>query len=366
MSLVQRMNLQPPVLTGLPLSAEAEPLSPGRTWRLGPLLARLDWRLPRLELSVLLQSTPSVCVFRMLPPRASRWLLGLVGRAYFSLNRTKRARILASLEAFLGQDAGRRELRRLWGAVRGGIIDHYHEKLMLGFQPLERVQKILAERLEVEGEPALARAYAQGRGVVLVTGHFGAVEYLPLSLAMRGYPLTTMVHCKSEGLRRALEEKAARFGTNLLDPKSESVLFRAIQELKGGRVLITQCDELDCWRPYSNQVIDFLGLEAGLDRSLEILVRKSKAPVVFGLMHRRPGRRYRLCLQPVDPGPHPPRGQVARSCLSLLCQSIGQEPQAWYEWAKLNRLIDDPPVAPENPKPVGLPGEAAAQVSHPA
>jgi hypothetical protein len=108
-------------------------------------------------------------------------------------------------------------------------------------------------------------------------------------------------------------------------------------------------------------MINFLGMESGLDRSLDLLARKSRSPVVFGLMHREPRRRYRLRFDLVAAPEKAGRGQVARACLDLLCQNIKQEPHAWYEWAKLIRLINDtPPVANQYRQPVGTPREAAA------
>jgi KDO2-lipid IV(A) lauroyltransferase len=354
------MRISPKTLARLSLPFDGDASKHSLHWSFGSLFSRIaSWN--RLDLSRMLQSGPNVWLFRRLHPIASRWLLGMVGRAYFHLDQKKRSKIINSLESFIGPEAGPDQVQRLWSSVRAGIIDHYHEKLMLGFKPLDSLQKLLMKRLEVEGDNVLAQAFSMGRGVIMVTGHFGAVEYIPLSLAMLGYPLTTMVHCKSQGLREALEHKASLFNTNLLDPKSESVLFRALQELKEGRVLITQCDELDCWRPYRNQSINFLGMDCGLDRSLDLLARKSRSPVVFGLMHREPGRRYRLRLHPVTPTGTAPRSQVALTCLNLLNQNIRQEPEAWYEWSKLIRLINDaPPVETTSSNPVSIPSEVAA------
>jgi len=353
------MRLQPTTINTIPLIFKKKEPSPPKDWNLEKILAGIAG-VRGLDLSRMLQASSSVWLFQHLPAWASRHLLGLVGAAYFKLNQTKRSQIMASLQAYLGEDENQGTLRRLWASVRSGIVDHYHEKLMMGFKPLDWLQGLMNRRLKVEGESVLKQAHDQGRGVIMVTGHFGAVEFMPLSLAMHGYPLATMVHCKSRSLREALEYKASLFNTNLLDPKSESVLFRALQELKEGRVLITQCDELDCWRPYPNQFINFLGQETGLDRSLDLLARKSRAPVVFGLMHRRPGRRYLLRITPVTDMDKPERGHVARACLDLLCRNIGQEPQAWYEWAKLARLLNAPPVTTEAEEPVPIPSEAAA------
>ena len=130
--------------------------------------------------------------------------------------------------------------------------------------------------------------------MILVTGHYGALEFLPGALAFRGYPLTAMVHCKTPRLKAVLEDRAARANTKLLDPKSGEVFFQALDHLKQGRVVLTQCDEIDMWRPYRDKSLDFIGLRVPLDRSMDILARKSKAVVVMGLVHRMGHGRYVL------------------------------------------------------------------------
>jgi lauroyl/myristoyl acyltransferase len=184
--------------------------------------------------------------------------------------------------------------------------------------------------------------------VVLVTGHFGAVEFLPPALAFSGRALTAMVHCNSPSLRRILERRAARAGVDLLDPKSNSIIFSALDHLKKGRILITQCDEIDMWRPYRDRSINFLGLEVGLDRSMDILIRKSKAPVVFGLMHRRGRGRYELVLTTPRPRAGGSRPEsMGAACLRMLGDEIYNCPSAWYEWKKLRPFL--PPIPRTEP-----------------
>ncbi|MBW2142042.1 MAG: lysophospholipid acyltransferase family protein, partial [Deltaproteobacteria bacterium] len=193
----------------------------------------------------------------------------------------------------------------------------------------------------VTGLENLDQALSEGKGAILVTGHYGAVEFIPAILSFKGYKVTAMVHCNSKALRRILEERAARLGIKLLDPKSETVFFSAIQHLKEGRILLTQCDEISMWRPYQNRKINFLGLEVGLDRCLDIMARKSRAPVLFGLNHRRGQRRYELVIE--QPSGHPAtRGLdlVSAQCLTLLESYIYMNPPAWYEWKKLKPFLE--------------------------
>lgn len=295
------------------------------------------------DFSSFLQLGFNTWIFRRLPLWLSRLYLGGLAWAYFCLAREHRRAIAKVLTHFAASRQEMPSARRLWPRVRAGICDHYHEKLSLGFRPYDVIRREALENVEVSGREHLDDALAQGRGAIVVTGHYGAVEYLPGTLAFRELPVTVMVHCKSPELRRRLEEHATRAGTRLLDPKSQATFFQAVDHLKQGRILLTQCDEINMWRPYPDRTVKFLGLTLGLDRSLDLLARKSGAPVVFGLIHRLGRGRYRLALEPVSAGGRAAGAElVSRACLTRLSESIYAQPAAWYEWKKLAPHLPPP------------------------
>jgi lauroyl/myristoyl acyltransferase len=256
------------------------------------------------------------------------------------LDHQQRGAIMSALMHFAARSPGSPPAERLWPLVRAGILDHYHEKLFLGFSRFNTVKRYIQQRVAISGLGPLRKAVARGRGVIMVTGHFGALEYLPCTLAFTGLPLTVMVHCRSQELRQRLEDRARVCGATLLDPKTNSTFFEAVEHLRQGRVLITQCDELEAWRPYPARRIQFLGLNMGLDRSLDLLARKASCPVFFGLVHRRGHGRYHLPLLPVAPQITPSGLKLfSAACLEMLNERIVKEPQAWYEWRKLAPIV---------------------------
>ncbi|MBW2085793.1 MAG: lysophospholipid acyltransferase family protein [Deltaproteobacteria bacterium] len=293
------------------------------------------------RLSRFLQSPLITLFFGHLPPSLSRHYLGLFGLAYFRFAADERKTIQRALNFCLRDGLTPGEARRRWTRTRRGIIDHYYEKLFLAFPAAERVRRSLERQVEVSGLKILDQALTAGRGVILVTGHYGAVEFIPAVLSLKGYPVTAMVHCNTKTLRKILDERSALVGINILDPKSESVFFSVIKNLQQGRILVTQCDEINMWRPYRNKKVKFLGLEVGLDRSLDIMARKSKAPVLFGLNHRRSRRRYELVIE--QPAQHPAAQALeltSAQCLAILETHIYMHPEAWYEWKKLKPFVE--------------------------
>lgn len=313
-----------------------------RAWLLGLIKDRLQLK----DISSFLQLPCNTWIFGTLPPWLSQLYLRTLGALYFQIASKKRAAIQRSLEATLGEASSPRQARRRWAETRGGILDHYQEKLYLAFKSYPTIRQNCLGRVKIRNQELLDQALAQGRGVILITGHYGALEFMPGALAFRGYPLSVMVHCKTPRLKAILEERAAGAGTELMDPKSGEVFFTALEHLKRGRIVITQCDEINMWRPYKDKTTSFLGLTVPLDRSMDILARKSRAVVLMGLVHRQGGRRYELEL--LNPAEHPAaqgEKQVSVQCLSVLTDYILQRPAHWYEWKKLDQFLPAPQEA---------------------
>ena len=227
---------------------------------------------------------------------------------------------------------------RLVGDAFQGIFDHYHEKLVMAYYPYAAMRRLLDERITLQGEDDLSRALASGHGVILVTGHFGAVEYLPGVLAARGYPVSIIVKFQNSTVARLMKARAATADLELLDPGEVNVLQTALEALRRGRLLITECDEFDEWREGKDTAVEFLGTRLPGDRSLDILQRRSGAPVIMALVKRRPLLSYHLEFTPVAAA-GTPSGRIGPRCRQVLEQAIYETPEQWYQWKKFGRMI---------------------------
>ncbi|MFH1135442.1 MAG: lysophospholipid acyltransferase family protein [Pseudomonadota bacterium] len=292
------------------------------------------------DLSVYLQSKTNIELFQHLPPNWGRWLLGGLGLKYFFSNPQKKEAIRNALDYCLPRPLTGVERRARWRRTREGIIDHYFEKLVLASYSLPKIKKTMT-RIEPLGLEHLRDALALNKGVIFVTGHFGAVEYIPCALSLWGFPVTILVHCKTAALKKRMDALAEAIGARLIDPKEGSVFFDILRELREGRVIMTQCDEMGSWSPYKNRKTYFLGFDLELDRSLDLLRGKSGAPVLFGLNHRLPGGRFALVVE--KPELHPAARSLkltSEQCLAVLADYIYKSPQEWYEWAKMGLLVE--------------------------
>jgi KDO2-lipid IV(A) lauroyltransferase len=292
-------------------------------------------------LSCFLQGSFNTRLIRWLPGPVSRRYLNLLGEVYYGLNgqekeeiRENLCTVLRRLEPGVSMDlAATRTFR--------GILSHYYEKLFIAYAPFDRVCDFVDQRMEIRDQHLLDEALARKRGLVLVTAHFGAVEFLPLILALKGYPVTMVVHFNSAQLKRAQQQRAEEVGVTLLDPADgPSVVFAALQALKAERILITECDEFAAWRPVAHRFVPFLGFPCPVDRTLDLLHRRSRSPVVMGLACRDGKGRYQLPLHALaGNGEESGAEGIGPHALGVLERYIRATPEQWYQWRKLRTIF---------------------------
>ncbi|MCK4426647.1 MAG: lysophospholipid acyltransferase family protein [Deltaproteobacteria bacterium] len=210
-----------------------------------------------------------------------------------------------------------------------GIFNHYFEKLVMAHRPLSEMIDFLRLRLHIKNKDYLDKITKTGKGCILVTGHFGAVEFLPLSLAMNGYKIALICRFKTKRLREELIKRAREFDVILIDANEPKVVFRALRAIKSGRILITECDEFSEWRPHPDKRISVFSHTVPQDKTLDFLYRRAKVPVLMGLMRREKGG-FTLCIDSLEDGGKDE--SLAARAWNKLEDYILNYPQQWYQW----------------------------------
>ena len=293
------------------------------------------------RLSGFLQRPFSTFLVRWLPGVMSRGYVNLLGKLYYGMNGKEKEEIRDNLCTALIRVAPNASRDLVLSRTFHGIFSHYYEKLFVAYAPFERVCRYVEGRMEIEDKHLLDEALSLGRGLVLVTAHFGAVEFLPLLLALKGYPVTMVVRFNTEQLRRAQRQRAEQVGVELLDPdQGPASVFAALRALKANRIFITECDEFTAWRPMAHRFLQFLGFPCPLDRTLDVLHRRSRSPVVLGLACRDGRDRYRLPLHSlVTNGAESVAEGIGHKAIGFLEQYIRETPEQWYQWRKVRMIF---------------------------
>lgn len=294
----------------------------------------------QLGISRFLQSAFNIMLVRRMPKWVTRGYIYALGRLFIGCKPGLKKQINAHLTAATEQGVILPPISVLSKTLRG-IVAHYYEKLFVAFFKFSKVCHFLNRQVAIERNDLLDQALAQGRGVILVTGHYGAVEFLPLALALQGYPVTMLLRYKTRRLKESLTRRSEGVDIELVDvDEDKRVIFTALKALKANRILITECDEFDRWCKDKRKRVNFLGVSLLQDRSLDMLQMRSKAPVVMGLVHRQGNERYQLRLHPLKaPKTKTKQSSIAQQALTLLEQYIVTAPHQWYQWKEADFLL---------------------------
>ncbi len=234
---------------------------------------------------------------RPLPFRALQRLGRGLGVFCWYLVPFRKAVALENLAATVGRDLDRDRLHRLgrdFYAQLGATLLEF-----CGYWRLS--SEAVLELVDVEGAEHLDAAVGEGRGALLISGHFGNWELLGAWLAARGHTVRFLAKTQSnrrvDRLQNSLRAEAGvgiiRAGPSLKE------LVRTLRE--GG--LIGLLGDQDAGR--GGLFLDFLGQPASVFRGTAQLAWKLRVPVVTGFLVREADGRHRAVIQPpitVDPG----------------------------------------------------------------
>ncbi len=295
------------------------------------------------RLSNFLQAKVNIFLYMVFGWKLARFYIFFLGRIYFFIkNREKQViekSVLEVMRMIRNDDDRDKTLKRVFN----GILYHYYEKLYIAFESKRKATGFLSSSVICNDLALIKKALLNGRGVILITGHYGAIEFIPTLLAIKNINISMIARFKTAQLRKKVFAQAEKYNIKMIDAeKSGNVFHHAISELKENRVLVTQCDEIDEWRPSDRKRTTFLGQITGLDRTINIMQKRSGAEVLFGVIHRYSLSKYELIVYSHDDMLRMINSSnsitTGEAVLKVLEQFIYHYPEQWYQWKKYPQL----------------------------
>ena len=296
---------------------------------------RLEYLVVRALIAVV-RVTPAVIV------RAAGTLLGL---AFYTLDGAHR-RIAQRNLATAFPSRSEKERR----AIARAAFTHFGRLLfeLLQFSTLPP-QEMLA-RVEFEGEERARLAYAQGKGVLFVTGHFGFWELHAMAHALRLEPIGVLARAlDNPRLNELLEQIRARTGNSVIYRRG--TIRRVMRTLQSGHGVAVLIDQHIMSRDAI--YVDFFERPAATTSAVAALALRTGAPVVpvFALPLGR--GRYRFIYEhhveaPRSDSPDAVR-EFTQRCTDVLEMYVRRHPELWL-WMH-RRWRDD---VPEGEKAAGM------------
>jgi KDO2-lipid IV(A) lauroyltransferase len=301
----------------------------------------------KLNISVFFQSPINIFIFRHVSPRISRRYLQVIGFIYYLVNRKEKRRIAQNVRDLLdGQEEPR--LQKVTRDTFRGIFSHYFEKMCAAFMETEAIERYVRHHVAIEGADLLVKALQKGKGCILVTAHWGGVEFIPWVLTVGRYPASIILECKTARLAKAFQRQETVVGSTELiiaSASGGSVLVRALQALKSNRVLMTQCDEVGTWHKRRSSTIRLFGKSLYFDNTIEVIAKRTGAAVVGAFLERKPDGRYTLHVE--DVSVERSVASTARECFGLWEKYVTRAPEQWYQWKHWEEM--KAPLAPVDP-----------------
>jgi KDO2-lipid IV(A) lauroyltransferase len=200
----------------------------------------------------------------------------------------------------------------------------------------------LRDRVEIEGIELLADPVAEGRGALLLTGHYGNWEWLARRVAGEGLPFTALYkEPKDPDLGERL--RSARAGSGVEYVPHEDVRT-SLRRLRAGRVLGIVMDQ-EPKRLGDGAVAPLFGLPTLTFVAPFRLARLTGARVVTAFCRGVGPGRYRAVFEPFEPSgdPDPDRAAAADAAAfnARLEAAIRAAPEQWTwtyrRWKRIER-----------------------------
>jgi KDO2-lipid IV(A) lauroyltransferase len=268
---------------------------------------------------------PFSALVRALPHATSRRLGERLGALVHALDRGHRRVALDNLEQALPELAAgeRRHLVARCFRHFGGVFADVLSSRRFDLPELCR-------RGEVRGLAHLRQAESAGRGVIVLSAHFGNWEVVPYYLTVAGGPLAVVGRAADNPhFDRALRRLRERFGNRALDKRGAvREMFRVVRA--GGRLGLLIDQRV---RAEEAIEIDFFGRPALTSPIVARVALKTGASIVPVFGDHLPEGRYRVEIRPPIA---PPGGddeaatrELTRRCLAVCEEVVRAAPARW-------------------------------------
>ena len=244
-----------------------------------------------------------------------------MGRLVWRLAKGRRDRAVSNLMlAFpdMGEDEAAATTKRVFENFGRSSAD-----FLIG---LDRTKEELEATTTIEGFENFEKAHAKGKGVMLVTGHFGNWERCSTWLVQNGYKLSVVARdANDEGVNALVNELRKGPGTEVI-PRGSAVR-PMIKRLKRNEAIGIVPDQ------NANEIfIPFFGKPAGTVLGPGVIAERTGAAVVPAFCHYVGEGKYHIKVYPelvAEPGYETKGEGMMRAIGRQLEEVIRERPDQW-------------------------------------
>lgn len=225
-----------------------------------------------------------------LPPQIGYWMAGRVGHLLYTLSPRLKRVLTYNMRHVLGPYASDSQVQAV---VRQACVN-----ITKGHYDLFRVGRLSADAIKdmvrVEGWEHLEQALAQGRGVIVISAHFGNMDVVMQVPVVRGLPATAPVQrIQPERLFRYTLRLRKSHGLKMIP--SDQPMIGLIRALKRGEIIGLTCD-----RDVSDNdhAVDFFGSPTRLPDGPVRVALRTGAVMLPAFALRLPDNSFLIQIEP--------------------------------------------------------------------
>lgn len=231
-------------------------------------------------------------LIRLLPRNAAMAVMRVVAVLYYHLSNQNRQRAIQHLTLALGNEKSREEIRRL----ARNVFRHFAVAGVDAIRIPQLIEKGMDSFVTAENFHIIDNALAEGKGILVLTGHFGNWELMGAYVAQKGYPIKVIgAPLDNPWLDRFLVDMRNRAGyANIMRGDGARAIIRA---LKSGHMLAMLIDQDT---KVNGVFVDFFGKKAHTAVGPVVLAERFGAPIIPVFMRMKPDLTYHIeCFPPV-------------------------------------------------------------------
>ena len=267
-----------------------------------------------------------VCVFRVLPRRAGIRFAQNLALIFYFFARKHRRNTIKHLTMAFGNEKTEKEIRQ----IARRMVFHFAAAGVDAIRIPIFLKQGMDQYIRAENMHYLEEVYREGKGMILLTAHFGNWELMGAWLTWKKYPLRVVgKSLANPRLNQLLLETRNQAGyLNIARGTETREIIRALKQGYSIGMLMDQDTRVKgVW-------VDFFGRKANTPVGPVLLARKFNIPIIPAFAHLEPDFTYHVeCFAPItvsDTG-NPDKDLLddVQKCSDIYEQIIRKHPEQW-------------------------------------
>lgn len=216
---------------------------------------------------------------------------GISSPGYFFAKKQRKI-ALENLSIAFGQEKGASEIKQIARDCFTFMAKSALEVMFLMERP-----RLLKERVRLSGKEHLDAALAQGKGVILVSAHFGNFPLLLARLALAGYPASGIMRPMHDSrVEKIFLKKRKRFGVKTIYSQPRNVCVnQTLEALRNNEIVFIPIDQNF---GAGGVFVDFFGRKAATATGPVIFAQRTRAALIPCFIVRQKEDTHKIIFEP--------------------------------------------------------------------